>query len=235
MNKIDRRTFLKYSAGALAVSSLNSCANTTGRYLKPEQITKKNEKFLIKNAKIIDVRYGRILPQKNILISNGKIIKLLHNWELKKITFDRGINLNGAYAMPGLINSHCHITMPGGFGFNLPFFFSMKRQGERNAEECIKHGVTTVRDLGSPLRLMDSLKNKINKNELYTDKGRYTVELLPDMKKVILQDNRKANVIINRLFRRKNDYDQNYFQPVDIDSSYYQIWQVTGDSISTEH
>lgn len=151
----------------LAVAStLDSCKSITSRYRKPEQLTKQNEKLLLTNINIIDVKNSIAIKNKNILIYNGHIEAILSKDKSFSITPDRVVNLQGHYAMPGLINAHCHITMPGGLGYDLKFLMSLKRQAERNAEECIKHGVTTVRDMFAPSDWLDDLREKINKQEI---------------------------------------------------------------------
>ena len=157
---MNRREFLKLSALTLAAASLDSCASFTSRYSKPDRLVAKNEKLLLKNARIIDVKSGRLMGEKNILIRNGIINKLLYDGEQGSVTPTRTVDLKGAYVIPGLINAHCHLTGPSGYGTSLPFLTSMHRQAERNAEECIKHGVTTIRDLGAPLKWMDSILKK---------------------------------------------------------------------------
>lgn len=71
----------------------------------------------------------------------------------------------------------------------------------------------------------------VAKNKMYTDSGRYVAELLPEQSQIVLHDRKKADCVVNRLFRRKNDYNPKYFQPVDIQSQDYQVWAVSGDSI----
>ncbi len=159
---MNRREFLKLTAAVSISAMLDSCKSMTDRFAKPKSLAKKNEKVLLKNANIIDTVNGVIRTEKHLLIQNEKIARLLDDSTLAGITAHREIDMAGAYIMPGLINMHCHITAPAGYGTSI---FSMlnnfKRQSERNAEECIKHGVTTVRDMGAPLGLMDGLREKI--------------------------------------------------------------------------
>ncbi len=68
---------------------------------------------------------------------------------------------------PGFINAHCHMSMPctvSGLGQGLAR--SLTRQIERNAEECIKHGVTTVRDMAAISYWVHVLKNKISDGQV---------------------------------------------------------------------
>ncbi len=77
-----------------------------------------------------------------------------------------------------------------------------------------------------------SLAEKVFKTDLFTGKGQYVLELLSDHNQVVLHDQKKADIVINRLFRRKEDYNPKYFQPVDLALPHYQIWKVKGDQLS---
>ncbi len=163
-----RRDFLKYST-TLAVISLfdganTGCAELTPR-LKPADFQiPEGRGLLLRNLNIVDVKEGKIISPGHILI-NGKIIEEIsygNECPECEITLD----LKGKYAIPGIINAHCHMTLPGAFGLRLKFLTSLKRQIERNAEECLKHGVTTVRDmLGFPSAL-DELQKEIKSGRL---------------------------------------------------------------------
>lgn len=166
---MNRREFLKSSAllSATAVINpltLNGCV--TQRYVKPDPLTAKDEKLLLTNASIIDVRTGTFREEKQILIQDGKIQDLFFNNEAE-ISADRQLDLQGAYVLPGLINAHCHLCLPctvAGLGEGL--VISLRRQVERNAEECVKHGVTTVRDMAAISFWLDDLRMKINRGSV---------------------------------------------------------------------
>ncbi len=163
-----RRDFLKYST-TLGVISLFDVANSGCVELTPKlkpadfKITE-GRGLLLKNLNLVDVKEGNIVCPSHILI-RGKIIEEIsygNDCPECEITLD----LKGKYAMPGIINAHCHMTLPGAFGLRLKFLTSLKRQIERNAEECLRHGVTTVRDmLGFPSAL-DELEREIESGRL---------------------------------------------------------------------
>ena len=62
--------------------------------------------------------------------------------------------------------------------------------------------------------------------------GCYTLDIYEPDHYALLLDKSKSQMIINRLFWRKNDYDRNYFFPVDLSTPHYQLWQVTADKLS---
>jgi len=84
-------------------------------------------------------------------------------------------------------------------------------------------------------KFLNLLQIPLKKQQLITHEGQYILELFPEEKRVFLIDRKKANTVLHRLFRRKNDYDPQYFQPTDIDSPHYQIWKVKGDQLPTQH
>ncbi len=107
------------------------------------------EKVLLKNLEIIDVINGEILHKRGLLIQDGKIIDVITEKKVNSQESDKEIDAGGMHAIPGLINAHCHMTMPSVLAFKPDILAAISRQIERNFEECITHGVTTVRDAGS--------------------------------------------------------------------------------------
>ncbi len=165
---MNRRDFIKYTS-TLGVISLFDVANTGCAELTPklkpaEFKIPEGAGLLLKNLNLVDVKEGKTIYPSHILI-RGKIIEEIsygNECPECEITLD----LNGKYAIPGIINAHCHLTLPGAFGLRLKFLTSLKRQIERNAEECLRHGVTTVRDmLGFP-EALDRIQKAIAKGEL---------------------------------------------------------------------
>lgn len=105
-----------------------------------------NQTLLIHNAKLVDVAGSKLFDETALSIRGGKIEKRLTSEEAAKIQADRKIDAGGRYIIPGLINAHCHITMPGIIAINIGFFRNIDEQFDRNCVDCVTHGVTTVRD-----------------------------------------------------------------------------------------
>lgn len=139
--------------------------NTTPRYQMPKSPVKKGEKLFLSNASVIDVIKGEVKKDCGILIQNGKIAGIFEK-ESSPPSTDKTMDICGAYVMPGIINAHCHMSLPGGLGLNPAIIFVYKRQLERNAEECIKNGVTTVRDMLAMSNWLTELIDKIDKGEV---------------------------------------------------------------------
>ena len=93
--------------------------------------------LLIHDATVIDVRTGET-SINDILIRNDKIVSVgtVSAAELSKET--KIINATGQYVIPGLWDMHVHLT----------FFPELK---DRLPAWYIANGVTSVRDMGSPL------------------------------------------------------------------------------------
>jgi len=163
---MDRRQFLQLSALLAAGAATGSCAELSPRYKGPEPFTLPDEKLLLTHASVIDVNRGRALKEHAVLIQNGRILKVFPPEAVQPSGADRVMDLQGAYVLPGIINAHCHMSLPGGMGFGPGMLLTYRRQLERNAEECIKHGVTAVRDMLAVSDFLDELQGKIGRGEI---------------------------------------------------------------------
>lgn len=124
------------------------------------------ERVLIKNAEILDVSGGRVLHKRGILIRDGRIEGIYADKKTASLEADKVINAAGTFVVPGLINAHCHMLLTATLSFTPETIAAMKRQMERNFEECITHGVTTVRDAGSLPLLLRRYIDRIENEEL---------------------------------------------------------------------
>jgi dolichyl-diphosphooligosaccharide--protein glycosyltransferase len=86
-----------------------------------------------------------------------------------------------------------------------------------------------VRPQSSRLTFADTFL--LPKNRLHTVslQGMYELEIFKPAKYAVFQDTRLAETVMNRLFWRKDDFDKNYFTPVELNTPAFQIWRVTGD------
>jgi imidazolonepropionase-like amidohydrolase len=122
--------------------------------------------LLIKNAEVVDVLTGKVLHRRGILVEGGKIKDILTERRAGEVEADAVIDVRGGYVTPGLINGHCHLLLPVTLDFSPEVLLSVPRQLERNFEECVTHGVTTVRDAGTFPLLMDEYKGRVARGEL---------------------------------------------------------------------
>ena len=63
--------------------------------------------LLLTNAKVLDVRRGELLPNRHVLIQNGKIAAV---GEDKPQAHADTIDVGGRVVMPGLCDAHVHVT-----------------------------------------------------------------------------------------------------------------------------
>jgi imidazolonepropionase-like amidohydrolase len=129
---------------------------------KPER----GHSVFLKGAGVVDVKRGRILRERGILFRDGQIADIVATRDIDKVEAGRTFDCRGMFAMPGLINSHCHMLMPGAAMLGFDFIISVKRQALRNLEECATHGVTTVRDASGLPLLLDEASRSVDSLEI---------------------------------------------------------------------
>lgn len=128
----------------------------------------KNSVDSVDSVTVIDPESGTILEGHDIKIKNGLIssIEPSPSKEDKKAT-----NL---YALPGLIDSHVHALsflheeVPGLFDLRWVF-----KQQKKNLSAYIRGGITTVRDLGSALKLIKKTSNKASQFKIISPRITY--------------------------------------------------------------
>ena len=117
----------------------------------------------IKAGRVLDVRTGQIINNAFILIEGERITAVGAN-----VTVPAGaevIDLKNMIVLPGLIDSHTHLTGdPEGHGYQ-SLGVSVPRsalRGARNARRTLEAGFTTVRNVGaegySDIALADAIK-----------------------------------------------------------------------------
>jgi len=131
--------------------------------------TRRTFDIIIKHANIIDVHTGELMKNKFIGISGG-LITNISRIPLRS-TSDHTITIEGRdkYVIPGLCDSHTHLaflTITGGD--------TLKTE----LDEFIHRGVLYVRDVGGPIDVMNSLKNRITSGELAGPEIFYTGPML---------------------------------------------------------
>ena len=113
---------------------------------------------VLHNVNLIDmsaVNGERVKKNKIVVLENGRIQLVLDAHELKGLEQlgYASLDLGDNYLMPGLIDLHVHSTNPFINPMDAVKFsnlFSVLKQIRENLHNCIRAGVTTVRDLGSP-------------------------------------------------------------------------------------
>lgn len=123
---------------------------------------------VITGADIIDVEDGKVLRGRVVAIEDDKITYIGSERRLPDGDWTE-IDLTGATLMPGLSDSHVHLTS----GANVHGFRRLTRSTPRaaisgvvNAEITLLAGFTTVRNLGAPGFIDIDLKKAIDEGEI---------------------------------------------------------------------
>ncbi|MBF0450496.1 MAG: amidohydrolase family protein [Candidatus Magnetomorum sp.] len=165
-SNLHRRQFLKQSfmAGAtLALSGLiPGCVGGAHQQLPEIDYT---DGINLRNCNIVDVNNGTIIDQGTIMIRKG-IIDLILDHKPPHSYGAIEIDMQHQYVLPGLIDAHCHTTMPSASNFNVSQLMANYRQIQRNYIQQIQSGVTTVRDMGALPLVLEKMVNKIASGQL---------------------------------------------------------------------
>ena len=123
---------------------------------------------VLKGADIIDVEDGKVLRGRVVAVQDGKITFVGSERRLPEGNWTE-IDLSGATLMPGLSDSHVHLTS----GANAHGFKRLTRSTARaaisgvvNAETTLMAGFTSVRNLGAPGFTDIDLRKSIEEGEI---------------------------------------------------------------------
>jgi imidazolonepropionase-like amidohydrolase len=120
------------------------------------------QKTAIHAGHLLDVKTGKMLDNVYVLIENGKIEKIQASApDVKTHTL---IELPNATLVPGLIDSHTHLTFDPNFGYQ-ELGVSIPKEaliGAKNARITLEAGFTTVRNLGASGYTDVALRDAIN-------------------------------------------------------------------------
>jgi len=109
---------------------------------------------LITNANIVDVRSGKILENRNVVIDSGRIQSILESVE-KTDGYKTTIVASGKFLMPGLAEMHAHIPPPS----------TDAKRIEETLFIYLSNGITTIRGmLGDSMHL--ELRKKASNGEI---------------------------------------------------------------------
>jgi imidazolonepropionase-like amidohydrolase len=125
--------------------------------------------LLLKAAHLLDVRAGRMLDGQAVLIQGERIVKV---GPADQITAPAGaevVDLGAATLLPGLIDSHVHLTSdPEDAGLK-GLTISVPREalkGAKNARRTLEAGFTTVRNVGAGGFSDIALRDAINAGDV---------------------------------------------------------------------
>lgn len=121
----------------------------------------------IKAGRVLDVRTGQMMANALILIEGERIVAVGPN-----VAVPAGaevIDLKNMTVLPGLIDSHTHLTFSPGIGGVTGITISVPRQalvGAKNARITLMAGFTTVRNVGAHGYSDIALRDAINAGDV---------------------------------------------------------------------
>lgn len=122
-------------------------------------------KYILQNCRFIKELTENQLEFGDILVEDGNIVKIAPHLDDECLKYD----LNNKYVVPGFIDLHVHLTLSGEDvlydNFKPDYYMTM--MAYRFAMDSLKAGFTTIRDVGSNVALVNSVRDAIN-NDLVT-------------------------------------------------------------------
>lgn len=118
--------------------------------------------ILLKNCKFIGVLTKDQLSQGDLLIENGIIMDVSNEIDEKEGI--EVVDLNNQFVLPGFIDLHVHLTLSGNDVLydNFKPDYYMTLMAYKFAVDSLKSGFTTLRDVGSNVALVNSIRDSIN-------------------------------------------------------------------------
>jgi imidazolonepropionase-like amidohydrolase len=123
----------------------------------------------IRAGRLVDVTHGRVVADQVILVRDGRIEAVGSADSVTVPTGAKIIDLTAYTVLPGLIDTHTHITgdptLPpyAGYGLSVP---RMALKGAAYAQRTLLAGVTTIRDVGATGFSDVAVRDAINDGEI---------------------------------------------------------------------
>lgn len=132
-----------------------------------EKLDISGKDVLIKDVRVLNVKSGTLGEPTNVLVKDGTILKI----DAKDSTEAYGsISADGMTLLPGMMDCHCHILSPFlSEQKGIPGAWALK-QAVRNMEATLASGTVYVRDLLSPIKVMNGFRKKIARGLIHGPK-----------------------------------------------------------------
>lgn len=128
-----------------APTEADSAGNTSGE-ASAEAITSCEGCLVLRQATVVDVRAGRHLADRTVILRDGRILAIETSTASPPPTGAQTIDLDGAYVLPGLIDMHAHVAiMPGDEKGRLLDEIDQE-QTEQVLRTLLAFGITTIRN-----------------------------------------------------------------------------------------
>lgn len=151
----------KFLLGALAAIA---CAGAPALLAAAQPPAAQPDTLIHAGRLLADPATGRVLTQQSILVRNGRIVSVTPGYA----TPARGANLidlKSSFVLPGLVDSHVHLTDEQGPEARLNTFLKTSADravdGAGYALKTVRAGFTTVADLGGDAEAVLALRNGV--------------------------------------------------------------------------
>ncbi len=173
---ITRRDFIKLSGAAAAFLSVPNLPGCSSARIQNVPSIDYSRDLVIKNCTIIDVTSGRKRDRSAIHIRKG-IIQSIYDGD--SIPADAVvIDAAGTYAIPGLIDAHCHPTITSAFSVDTIDLSRHMAFQKRQFTIAAEYGITTYRDMGSFNLTLHGIIDDINNGKMIGPRVIYCNSLL---------------------------------------------------------
>ncbi|HEV2197328.1 MAG TPA: amidohydrolase family protein [Candidatus Acidoferrum sp.] len=112
--------------------------------------------LVLNNVTVVDVRTGKLQPDQTVVLERNRIYSVGPSKSAKYPRNADSVNCKGGYLIPGLWDMHVHLAFgdwfPDAKDISLPLF--------------IANGVTSVRDMGSDLNVVQDWRNEIEAGQM---------------------------------------------------------------------
>ena len=131
-------------------------------------IAQNTQHVVVHAGHMLDVKTGKLAADQMLVIEGGKIVSVGTTAEAKIPADAVRIDLPNATVLPGMIDTHTHLTMDPRFGYDT-LAISVPREaltGAKNARLTLLAGFTTVRNVGADGYSDVALRDAINAGDV---------------------------------------------------------------------
>ncbi|MEW5735401.1 MAG: amidohydrolase family protein [Thermodesulfobacteriota bacterium] len=160
---IRRRSFLKIMATGVAAAAAPALVGCAGKKNIPK--LEEDKPLALTGCRVVDVVSGQVSEPMTLFFEKGRISAISPN-EPEASDQLTVVVADGLYAVPGLIDGHCHCTSSGAYGFRTTDAWFHFMQIRNQFGNCLDSGVTTLRDTGAFPGLLHPLMKEMDMGTL---------------------------------------------------------------------
>ena len=145
--------------GVFSMTLLIGCSSEYSKKLiipTPNRVS-----WIITNVDVFNGKDNKIIKGQDVIIEHGKILNMMNHQATRDFTNYTEIKGKGKTLMPGMIDSHVHLSGSGSVPWE-----SVSADEAYNLSAYLYVGVTTVYDLGGLAGDLEKLSNKVVSNEI---------------------------------------------------------------------